>query len=300
MKEKTGWLIYDKVGAEYNRGYIQMHMEEAEYLGIRLELKYAENFCFGISRGETFLLYEQKKIMFPKFVICRTIYPFLSRHLEQMGICVFNNAKVAEICNDKWKTYAYLANKQIPMIETVFGRNKDVKENFENIPNGTVIKAVSGHGGTQVFLKEKEKKEEICCGIENENIILQKLTGKAHQDVRVYVIGKEIIAAVKRTAVEGFKSNFSLGGQVELHDLSQKEEELVKKIIGEFEFGLVGIDFLIGENGEFIFNEIEDVVGARMLYQCSKINLVRRYLEFILAKVKEKGDNEMDRGFGKV
>ena len=99
------------------------------------------------------------------------------------------------------------------------------------------------------------------------------------------MIGTEIIAAVLRTAKEGFKSNFSLGGEVSLYELSDSEIEIVNRIIGQFEFGLVGIDFIIGDDGELIFNEIEDVVGSRMLYQCSDINIVEKYLSFIRGKL---------------
>ena len=97
----------------------------------------------------------------------------------------------------------------------------------------------------------------------------------------MYVIGNQIITAVLRTAISGFKSNFSLGGEVKEYKLSTKEIALVQNIINLFEIGLAGIDFIIGDNGELIFNEIEDVVGARMLYQCTDINLVGMYLEFI-------------------
>ena len=99
------------------------------------------------------------------------------------------------------------------------------------------------------------------------------------------MIGKEIIAAVLRTAKEGFKSNFSLGGEVRLYELSEEEKNLVYRIIKQFEIGMVGIDFIIGDEGELIFNEIEDVVGSRMLYQCSEINLVEKYLKYILSQI---------------
>ena len=49
---------------------------------------------------------------------------------------------------------------------------------------------------------------------------------------------------------------------------------------------MVGIDFLVDEKGKFLFNEIEDVVGARMLYQLTSINLVEKYLQFILEQIK--------------
>ena len=56
----------------------------------------------------------------------------------------------------------------------------------------------------------------------------------------------------------------------------------MSKIVELFDFGMVGIDFIIGDSGELIFNEIEDVVGARMLYQCMPgVNLVGKYLRFI-------------------
>jgi glutathione synthase/RimK-type ligase-like ATP-grasp enzyme len=111
--------------------------------------------------------------------------------------------------------------------------------------------------------------------------VVQPLIGSRHQDLRVYVIGNKIQAAVLRTAKEGFKSNYSLGGEVSLYFLSEQETEIVNTIMDQFDFGLVGIDFIIGDEGELIFNEIEDVVGSRMLYRCSDINIVERYLKFI-------------------
>lgn len=282
MAVKTGWLIYDREGANRNKSYIQMHIEEGAKLGISILLKYAEELSFGILNNKMILLEKGKMAKYPDFIICRTIQPKLSLYLEQCKLRVFNNAKVAEICNDKAKTYAYLAGKDIPLIESVFLKNRIFTSCLEKIPYGTVIKSVDGHGGEQVVLwKEDLKKEEVLGKIKDSDVIIQKFTGKAKQDVRVYVIGKRIITAIKRTAKEGFRSNYSLGGLVEEYYLNEEETQLVQKVISEFSFGLVGIDFLIGNSGEFILNEIEDVVGARMLYQCTNINLVKEYLLFI-------------------
>lgn len=62
---------------------------------------------------------------------------------------------------------------------------------------------------------------------------------------------------------------------------------MIQKIIDHFDFGLVGIDFLIGHDGELIFNEIEDVVGSRTLSEISDINLLEKYVTFIKTKVAE-------------
>lgn len=283
------WMLYFKEGAIYNKRYIEFYMEEGRKLGITVKLMLVEELEFGVKEGEWFLTHKGAVLPYPDFVICRAIYPLLSKHLEAMGIRVFNNAILSEICNDKAKTYQYLAKTGIRMVDTSFCKNSFLKAAMDHIPLPTVIKAVDGHGGRQVFLLDKNSEEEekirILRGIGSSDAVLQPLTGHKHQDLRVYVIGKEIIAAVLRTAKDGFRSNFSLGGEVRLYELSEGERKLVHRIISQFEIGMVGIDFIIGDEGELIFNEIEDVVGSRMLYQCSEINLVENYLSYILTQI---------------
>lgn len=311
----VAWLIYEKKSAVYNRGYIDFYIEEGKKLGILVKLILIEDLEFGVRNHQWFLSYRGTELERPDFAIIRVIYPLLSKHLEYMGIKVFNNSFVSEICNDKARTYQYLAKTGIPMVDTSFYRNVQVKEVLEKINQPSVVKAVDGHGGSQVFLYEPEnmdpslnsnigsnkslyrnpnfdsnmmdldqmkQREDIQNGLKGSDLVVQPLIGSKNQDLRVYVIGKEIIASVLRTAKKGFRSNFSLGGEVHLYELSHEERTIVNTIIDQFDFGLVGIDFLIGDEGELIFNEIEDVVGSRMLYHCSDINIVKLYLEYIV------------------
>ncbi len=289
------WLIYYRESAEYNKRYIQFYREEGVKLGIDVKLLLVEELEFGVRNNHWFITHRKEKLDMPDFAICRAIYPLLSRQLERMGIPVFNNSMVSEICNDKARTCQYLAKTGIAMVDTSFFQKEQLGEVLSQVHAPTVIKAVDGHGGSQVFLTSGEvaadgnELQRIVEGMKGSDAVVQPLTGSRHQDLRVYVIGKEIIAAVLRTAREGFKSNFSLGGEVSLYRLSQKETDLVNRIIAEFDFGLVGIDFIIGDSGELIFNEIEDVVGSRMLYQCADINIVERYLKYIMKRVLASG-----------
>jgi gamma-F420-2:alpha-L-glutamate ligase len=281
------WMIYFRDGAAYNHKYIEYYQEEGRKLGIEVKLILVEELEFGVKNNGWFVHVNGRLTTLPDFVICRVIYPLLNKQFELMGVRVFNNSFVSELCNDKAKTYQYLAETGIKMVDSGFYRNQQIKEAFEVVEQPTVIKAVDGHGGSQVFLVEPEdiRKEglvdEIIRSLGSSDVVVQPLTGSRHQDLRVYVIGKEIIACVLRTAKEGFKSNFSLGGEVRLYELSESELSIVNTIIRQFDFDLVGIDFIIGDEGELIFNEIEDVVGSRMLYQCSDINIVSLYLQYI-------------------
>lgn len=290
------WLIYYQENSRYNQKYIQLYIEEGIKLGIVFKLILVEELDFGVENNQLFIKYQGKSIDIPDFVISRAIYPLLSKHLEMIGIRVFNNSFVADKCNDKAKTYQYLTKTGIAMVDSSFYPNKLVSDILKRLETGKsyVIKAVDGHGGSQVFLYDKvalqeddnsDKVQAIINGIGKSDIVVQPVVGQRHQDLRVYIIGNEVIGSVLRTAKEGFKSNFSLGGVVEFYNLSTDERIIVDKIISQFDFGLVGIDFIIGDRGELIFNEIEDVVGSRMLYKTSDINIVERYLQYIIKKL---------------
>lgn len=291
-------LLYRKADAERNEYYINRFVEEGTALGVEITVMYVEEIEFGVKNAELFFHYQGKVVEKPDFVISRTIFPFLTKHLEMMGWKVFNNSKIAEICNDKAKTYQYLTKLGIPMIDTSFYQREEYERAEKHLSLPAVIKATDGHAGSQVFLIKETKNhsenqnesdtisKEVTDGINHSNFVVQPLVGKAHQDLRVYVIGKNIIGCVLRTSEEGFRSNYSLGGNVEAYTLKPEEEALVQKIIHEFEFGMVGIDFLIGDDGSLVFNEIEDVVGSRMLYHTSDVNFIRLYLEYMISACK--------------
>lgn len=292
----VAWIIYFRKAAEYNRQYIDFYINEGARLGIDFRLILVEDLEFGVKNNRWFIRYRNKDIGLPDFAICRAMYPLLTRQLELMGIKVFNNSFISEICNDKARTYQYLAKTGIDMVDSSFYKSFQLDEIISDIDGVRVLKAVDGHGGSQVFLIDKSNttdKNKTEAGIAEarkalagSDLVMQPRVGHKNQDLRVYVIGKEIVAAVLRTSREGFRANFSLGGNAALYKLNNDQKALVERITDMFDFGLVGIDFIVADDGRLIFNEIEDVVGSRMLYACSDINIVERYLKYILYRLK--------------
>ena len=279
-----GILIYEKAAAIYNQGGIAIYLEEAKKLDISLRLVYYEELTYGICDNSLFLEYEGKPIDRIDFAINRCRDYRLANHLQAMGIRVFNNAKVNRIGNHKWETYAYLSGYHIPMPNTLFVPNEKIKSFLKAVKNEVVVKAVHGHGGNQVCLYHPElpnEVERVYDIIKNEDVVIQPFIPGKGQDLRVYVIGNRIIGSVLRTATKDFRSNFSLGGQVEPYTLNEKEIIQVMKIMDCFSFDYVGIDFIVQEEGSLLFNEIEDIVGARMLYQYTDIDAIRLYMQHI-------------------
>lgn len=281
------WLIYSIPDAERNRRNIGFYLEKGADLGIKVELLYREYIKIGVSGGKLSVSYEGSEVTLPDFAVCRTIDPQLSRQLERLGVPVFNSSRVAEITGDKARTYQFFAGS-VPMPDTLFFRWHETPEKGA-LACPLVAKPCCGRGGYEVKLVGDERELEGYCRERRErreDFVLQKLAGRPGYDLRVYVIGREPVAAMLRSAAgDDIRANFCLGGRAEVYRLSEDEKSLVCRIAEALEPGFIGVDFLFDADGGLLLNEIEDVVGARMLYTFTDVDPVARYLEFILKKL---------------
>ena len=76
---------------------------------------------------------------------------------------------------------------------------------------------------------------------------------------------------------------------MELHHLTAAETELAKQVIRRFEknnapLSFAGID-MIYHHGSPVINEVEDVVGSRMLYKVSEMDIAELYLQGIAERL---------------
>ncbi|MCR5692099.1 MAG: ATP-grasp domain-containing protein [Eubacterium sp.] len=274
MSKYRAWLVYDREARERNRDYIELHRQVGEKFGIEFKLVDPDRLDY-------------KDLDRPDFAIVRSIRPEFSREIEKNGIPVFNNSTVARICNDKYKTLQYIKkmDPEIPTIPSSLIGIEDLTPKFLRDHPGQVVKAVDGHGGQEVFRTEEDF-SLIKEAMGQSQIIVQPFIQGPGKDVRVYVLGREMIGAIERTSLDGFRSNFSLGGSVREISLNKAQKDLVNRVIACFDFGLVGIDFILDQENNFVLSEIEDVVGARMLYKCRPdIDLLERYFSFIIEKI---------------
>lgn len=277
-----GWLIYAEKDAQENDSYIEWFKLEAEKQALSLRLVYREQLDIGIQSSGGFLKINGQKVNGPDFVVVRIIEPLLQKQFETMCIPTFNNAFTAYVCNHKAYTYLEMQMLGIPVMPTVFISCSTPADRLPfDFP--FILKKATGSGGNDVHLINSEKKwQETLNNAGNTDYIAQSCQQiQPGKDVRVFVIGKEIIAAVLRSNPNDFRANFKLGGQASLFSLSTEMKGMIHKIIAHFDFGMVGIDFLIHENGQLIFNEIEDVVGSRILSATTQINLLEKYITYM-------------------
>jgi gamma-F420-2:alpha-L-glutamate ligase len=269
---KTGWLLYDARDYEVNRLFAGHFAEAGRKLELELQVVLTEDF-------------ENALFNPPDFVISRQRNPLLSARIEDMGIPVFNSAKVCELCNDKRKTHAFLEG--LPLMDTEYPV-PDVAWTPKRYP--VVIKPAFGHGGDRVALAHDQAEvESALSAIFPQPALAQEVASGAGRDLRIYVLFGEIVAAVLRTARSGIVSNFKRGGDVEAHTLTEAERNLAQAVIARFEANsaplcFAGIDLIV-HHGLPVVNEVEDVVGSRMLYQVSDLDIIALYAKRIAQAV---------------
>lgn len=195
------------------------------------------------------------------FVINRTNDYKIAEYFEARGIRVFNPSSLSKIANDKQKCYEFMKENGIEIMPI----------NYKGVP--AVKKKIDGHGGIDVYMLDKAEPFE-------DGYVYQKPCDTLGRDVRVWLIGKKIIASILRSSDTDFRSNFCLGGKASEYTLSLEEKELVYKIADLLDYDYIGIDFIFN-NGRLVFNEIEDTVGARMVYSLTDTDILSLYCDYI-------------------
>lgn len=263
-----GVLIYDSNGYKINTWFANRIIEVGKIYDIEIVLKIVDN----TDNFEDFSKY--------KFAIIRSINPALTKHLEDSGIVCFNNFATSNICNDKYKTYLMLKKLNLPILETyLYG-----DESYKNLTYPFVVKSVDGHGGKEVFLVncESELKNVI---LPSKKYICQQLCDTPSTDMRLYMLNHKLVKAVFRKSNGDFRSNFTLGGSATMVTPTPKQIEYATIISKHLGSTFIGVDFIY-HNGNVIVNEIEDVVGTRMLYSVYNYDIVIDYIKHIKNTLK--------------
>lgn len=266
-----------------NQSYAKMLQRYGEEQGVAIEIVLYEDLQLGVYEEGLWIRYKGQAVEHLDFAINRSRESMLSKQLELMGIRVFNTYEVTHLANHKGRSHQFISHLGIPSLKTSFFYPQFMT--IEHVPFGYpfVIKSPDGHGGTEVFLVyTREELRELLESHPKEEWIMQELCDHVGEDVRVFVIGGQIIGAIRRFSDVDFRANYCLGGNIEWYALKEKEEALVYRILEHLSCDYVGIDFIVNAKGEWVFNELEDAVGSRSLYTLKKVDTAAVYIKHIV------------------
>lgn len=176
----------------------------------------------------------------------------MARNLEHAGYKILNSVLCNEICNDKWYNQIIFQRENIRTPTTVLVRHAEgalfaAQKLDDKYP--MILKTSIGSQGVGVMWVESAK---ALVGIVQLlyrespyiDILLQEYI-KTEYDVRVIVVGGEIIGAMKRPMIDGdFRSNVSQGSEPEIHELTKLEAKESLRAAKSVDGDIVGVDFI--------------------------------------------------------
>jgi gamma-F420-2:alpha-L-glutamate ligase len=299
-----GWILYKNSTADLKtKSYeIKSLLKVAPDLDIDIKLINPIDIDLIItSEDNKSILYKNKVQPLPDFVISRfgasTTYFTLSllRHLERLNVCIFNSANSIEVVKDKLHTQQVLANYNLPVPQTMLVKypvNSSLVERVFGFP--LVVKTISGTQGNGVYLcTDKNNFEDLIQFINSTdtktNIILQKYIKTSHgKDLRVFVIGGRVVACIQRKAKnDGFKANFSRGGEVVQYEITPEIEWIATETAKILNLDIAGIDLLFNDD-HFLICEANSSPGFKGIEKCCDISIaeeIYKYAKLRLCKL---------------
>ena len=177
--------------------------------------------------------------------------------------------------------------KEIPVVDTnVFYTKEQVLSHEWKYP--VIAKHEKGYQGKSVrkFDNEKELKKFVKRIDEiNVGMFLWQKYLPTRWDIRVIVLDGKAIGGMKRSAVgEEFRSNFSLGGEVEPWQLSTEDKALAEKVANVCGLDYCGVDIMKDENDKSYILEVNRQCQFQGFEKSTGINVAKLVVEMFLRK----------------
>ena len=155
----------------------------------------------------------------------------LISELERIGCTCINSRTTISICADKYRSYVRMKDFKLNQPKTVLvPTENDIDTALEELDTKfpIILKTLRGAGGVGVlFVESKRALDSLVQLIYKQDpetdILIQEYI-KTDGDIRVVIVGDNIIGTMKREVVEGdFRSNYTQGGGVKPYKLSEEE-----------------------------------------------------------------------------
>ncbi len=215
------------------------------------------------------------------------------RQFEMMGTFCVNDSISISRSRDKLRSLQLLSRKGIGLPRTGFASQPDkIQDLIKNVGGAPlVIKLLEGTQGIGVVLAETNKAAESVIeafmGMKA-NILVQEFIEEAKgADIRCFVVGNKVIAAMKRQAGEGeFRSNLHRGGTASLVKLTKEERATAIAAAKAMGLNVCGVDLLQSKNGPVVM-EVNSSPGLEGIENATKKDVADMIFEFIEKNAKE-------------
>lgn len=214
------------------------------------------------------------------------------RQFEMMGAYTPNSSDAILRARDKLRCHQLLAGQGIGLPTTVFGDNPDDTQDLLNLLGEPphIIKLNEGSQGAGVILAEQLSASrsviEALRGL-YANFLVQEFIPEANgADIRCFVVGDKVVAAMKRQAAAGeFRSNLHRGGAATLVELSIDEQDTALRAAQVMGLGVAGVDLLRSSRGPMVL-EVNSSPGLEGIEGITGVDIAGAMVEHLELHIK--------------
>ena len=254
-------------------------------------------FAIDLERGHPDLYFRRKLLssydaVLPRIGSSITYYgTAVVRQFEEMGVFCANASNGISNSRDKLRSLQILSRHNIGIPETAFVHDKkDVMPAIERVGGAPVIiKLIEGTQGIGVLLAESNKAAESIIELlqsQKQDVLIQKFVAESKgKDIRAFVVGDRVIAAMRRVAQgQEFRSNVHRGGIAEPVELSEDYRETAVRSAQILGLRVAGVDMLESSAGPQVM-EVNSSPGLEGIETATQLDVADAIVEYIAARV---------------
>ena len=272
------------VEAGNKRGY---HVRVIDYMRCYMNITSSKPTIFY--GGESL---EKVDAVIPRIGASNTFYgTAVVRQFEMMGSFCVNSSSAITDSRDKLRSLQILAEAGINMPITGFASHtKDIEGVIESVGSVPLImKLLQGTQGQGVVLAETKKAAESVMSAFRQldaDIMVQEFIKESRgTDIRAFVVGDYVVAAMRRTANEDeFRSNLHRGGVIEPIAITEEESRMAIKASKILGLQIAGVDLMRSSRGPLIL-EVNSSPGLQGIEASSNLDVAGKILSYIRGKI---------------
>ena len=224
------------------------------------------------------------------------------RQFEVMGVYPVNESVAIGRSRDKLRSLQLLARAGIGLPVTAFAHSPDDTKTLVRLVGGAplVLKLLQGTQGRGVVLAETTKAAESVIDAFREldaNFLVQQFIREAGgADVRAFVVGDRVVAAMLRQAKEGeFRSNLHRGGSASVVKLTPQERATAVRAAKTVGLNVAGVDIVRGKEGPLVL-EVNSSPGLEGIERATGKDVAALVIDFIEKKARPHGTKTRGKG----
>jgi len=224
------------------------------------------------------------------------------RQFETIGTYCVNGGEGITASRDKLFAHQLMARHRIGMPETAFAASPKDTNSLIKLVGTTplIVKLLESTQGKGVVLAETPKAAESVIdafrGLKANFLVQDFVKEAAGEDIRCLIVGKKVVAAMKRTGADGdFRSNLHRGGTATRVRLSKEERETALKAASVFGLDLAGVDLLRSSTGPKVL-EVNSSPGLEGIEKASGKSVAGLLYDHIETRVRPQPARRRKKG----